>query len=303
MTNSIIDPQLWGVSFSVKQCRNFRLDYIETLKWLIEEAGFRRFRLMSYWNECERDEGVYDFNDLDKQIKLINKYGGQISLCLGVRQPRWPEFHWPDWAWELEKPKRNKALLNFIQTVVNRYKDEQSIISWQLENEALLGKFGERIDIDRKRLKSEFALVKQIDQVRPVIMTTSTSWGIPLRRPIPDIIGFSYYQIVYHEGGYKESFHRPWLDRLRAGLIRVYGRPSFIHELQLEPWGPRNIWEMDTEEQSKSMSVMQIAKNLKLANMTKLHPVDLWGGEWWHWRLKQGDPSIWEMIESSIKRT
>ena len=251
---------------------------------------------MSYWDECEPSLGKHTFKDLDAQIAMVKKAGGEVTLCLGVRQPRWPENHWPNWAWELPKPERDARLLEFIETVVRRYKSESVIKSYQLENEALLTNFGERPDTDRARLRQEFELIRRLDPTTPVIMTTSTSWGIPLRRPIPNIVGFSYYQVLYSNGSYGRSFHRPWLDEIRAGLIRlIHGKPSFIHELQLEPWGPKNIWDMPISEQNKSMSLKQLNENLHQATSTGLYPIDLWGAEWWYWRkTKYKDDSLWE---------
>lgn len=296
-TPKIIDPTRIGVSFSVKQCRNFELDAEEALEWLLDN-GWRRFRLMSYWDEHEKEPEKLDFNALDAQINQIASRGGVITLCLGVRQPRWPENHWPDWTWQLPKVERTHALLEYIRVVVTRYQNHGSIISWQLENEALLESFGNRPEIDRDRLRQEFQLVKDLDPDRPIIMTTSTSWGIPLRQPIPDIVGFSFYQIVHNKGAYSKSFHKPWIDRLRAATIRlIWHKPSFIHELQLEPWGPKNIWEMSHEEQAKSMSLEQISTNLSLAKKTKLYPIDLWGAEWWYWRHLQKDENIWRTIK------
>lgn len=300
----MIDPDRYGVSFSVKQCRNFKVPAEDTLRWLVRDAGFRRFRLMSYWDEHEKRQGTYDFTELDRQIKLIETAGGIVTLCLGARQPRWPENHWPDWAWKADKHARTEALLSYIETVVRRYRHRKCIVSYQLENEALLKTFGRRPEVDRGRLRAEFALVKKLDPAKPVIMSTSTSWGIPLRRPIPDIVGFSYYQIVYSnkEQRYTTAFHTPLLHRLRAGLIRLTThRPVFIHELQMEPWGPKGIWDMPLEQQDESMGQAQIAKNLALAQAVRRYPIDLWGGEWWYWRtVRQKDPDIWKTIESCL---
>lgn len=296
----------FGVSFSIKQCRNFNIDPVETLDWLIKDMGFKRFRLMSYWNEHEKLQGTYNFNELDKQIKQIEEAGGEITLCLGARQPRWPENHWPNWAWNLPKQQRTDALLKYVEVVVKRYKNKKVIISWQLENEALLKAFGERSEVDRKRLRAEYELVKQLDPSRPVIMSTSTSWGIPLRRPIPDIIGFSYYLVLFNSkvSTYTRAFHFAWLQRLKAFVISlIFVRGSFIHELQAEPWGPKAIWEMPTSEQDKSMSRVQLQKNIALARKTMLSPIDLWGGEWWYWRFKNGDKTIARTVSEAIKST
>jgi hypothetical protein len=296
----------FGISLSVKQCRNFDVSSKKCLIWLLEDCGFRRFRLMSYWDEIEKVPGYYDFEELDMQLNLIRKYGGTVTLCLGARQPRWPENHWPDWAWRLPKPQRTRALLKFIEEVVKRYSDNIAIVSYQLENEALLKEFGTRPEIDRQRLRQEFALVKRLDLTRPVIMSTSTSWGIPLRNPIPDIIGFSYYQTHFSERKqrYSTSFHKPWLHRTRARIIKLlWRRPSFIHELQLEPWGPEAIWKMSEAEQMKSMSKKQIRHNIEQAKKTGLSPIDLWGAEWWYWSaIKNNDPKIINSVLQAIRK-
>ncbi len=301
---TVIDPNRFGVSFSLKQCRDFGVDPQKCMDWLIHDAGFRRFRLMSYWNEHEKEQGTYDFSSLDWQLETARKNKCVVTLCLGARQPRWPENHWPDWAWALPEERRTTALLQYIEAVVKRYRKYAVVVSYQLENEALLKEFGERSEVNRKRLRQEFDLVKKLDPKRPVIMSTSTSWGIPMRKPIPDLVGFSYYRILYGGGKYKHALHFPRLDRLRALSNKLlHRRSSFVHELQLEPWGPTAIWKMMIPEQDKSMSVRHITKNIGLAKKTKLYPIDLWGGEWWYWRLKHvQDPLIWLAVQRALTR-
>ncbi|CAN5363782.1 hypothetical protein BH09PAT4_BH09PAT4_05060 [soil metagenome] len=297
----MIDPNKYGASFSVKQCHNFRIDPQQTLEWLIAN-GWKRFRLMSYWNEHEKQPGVYDFAELDRHIAIIQSAGGVVTLCLGVKQPRWPEYHWPKWTDELSRPAKSKALLAYVGTVVKRYKENPTIISWQLENEALLSNFGRHIDIDRQRLKDEYLLVKRLDQTRPIIMSTSNGWGIPVRQPRPDIVGFSLYLRRYEKGKYRNTIQSVGLHSLRKLLIRVLlRRQVFIHELQCEPWGPKPIWQMDNDEQDQSMSKQQILINLQAAKSIKASPVDLWGAEWWYWRQLHGDDSIWRVVSENVQ--
>lgn len=299
----IIDPQKFGVSFSLKQCRDFKIDSPKVLQFLIKDVGFRRFRLMSYWDEHEPKQGHYDFSVLDAQIRQIEKANGIITLCLGVRQPRWPESHWPKWALDLPEQERYRRLYQFISMVVDRYKSSKSIVSWQLENEALNRGFGTNGDFNRKRLKIEYELVRTLDPDRPIIMSTSNTWGVPLRKPRPDIFGFTFYQTQFENNRYRRSKLPWWWYNLRAFKIALLiGRKSFIHELQAEPWGPKAIWEMTRKEQVKSMDVEQLQKNITLAKKTALYPIDLWGGEWWYWRnLRHNDPSIWNTVKTSFK--
>lgn len=296
----MIDAGKYGVSFSLKQCRNFGLNPHDTLDWLIAQ-GWRRFRLMSYWDEHEQQQDVYDFTELDWQIKAVEKAGGVFSLCLGVKQPRWPEYHWPAWALQLSKSDRDAALLAYIERVVQRYKSSPSLTMYQLENEALLRGFGEHIEIDRGRLRAEFKLLKQLDPDHIVAMSTSNGWGVPARRPRADIVGFSYYPVMYKKGQYRKTIQKPWLHKLRKIIIQnILSKPIFIHELQCEPWGPTAIWNMSVTEQNKSMNRDQLSQNIAAAQTIGAYPIDLWGAEWWYWRHLHGDDSIYNAVNASL---
>lgn len=297
-----IDSTKYGVSFSAKQCRNFDIDQHEALDWLIAQ-GWRRFRLMSYWNEHEKEQGSYDFTELDDQIERITKADGSITLCLGVKQPRWPEYHWPKWAIDLPETEKTAALLNYISAVVNRYKQQTAIVSYQLENEALLNNFGLNIDINRGRLRAEYKKVQALDPSRPIAMSTSNSWGVPARHPLPASVGFSIYTIMHDARGYRATVQSPWLHRLRRLIIRIILRQSvFIHELQCEPWGPTAIWKMTTEQQNESMPPERIAKNIAWAKRVGAYPIDFWGAEWWYWRWLHGDRTIWNTVQRNVAK-
>ncbi len=259
---------------------------------------------MSYWSEIEADRGKYDFADLDWQINMAEKYGAEVTLCLGLRQPRWPESHWPAWALELPDDQWEQALCEFIEIVVERYRGRKCIVSYQLENEALNRSFGEHGNFDRKRLKREFRLIKGLDSTRPVIMTTSNSWGIPLFGPRPDLYGFSIYRYFYQNNAYRKSFLWPGFFRIRAWvIIFLQWRRTYIHELQAEPWGPKPIPAMSLEEQFKSINPQRIVEAVKFAESTKLYPIDIWGLEWWYWlKKKHGTASVWDYMKSVYQR-
>ncbi len=293
-----------GASFAASYCHDLGLDPGVTLKALINELGIRRFRLVSHWDQIEARQGTYDFRELDRQLAEISRVAGQVTLCLGIRQPRYPEFHQPGWAKAMGPgDERNKALSTFIKAVVERYKGNPAIISWQLENEALNRSFGEGDDFDRHRLRDEYRLVKKLDPSRSIIMTTSNSWGIPIRRPIPDIVGLSLYRIQHKNNAYRLSPFFADSYRFRAWLIQLIWRiPTLIHELQAECWGPTSTQELSLEEQCYSMSASQLVENVRFAIATGINYADLWGAEYWYWRMKQhGDDSLWLSAKQLFK--
>ncbi len=294
---------LFGASFSVPYAEYLGLEPKSCLRAALADLGVKRLRLMSYWNQLEQKRGDYDFSQLDWQIAMAEKYGAEVSLCLGLRQPRWPESHWPTWALELPDIQWQEALTRFIEAVVTRYKDRECIVSYQLENEALNQSFGEHGNFDRGRLKREFGLVKRLDPLRPVIMSTSNSWGIPLFGPRPDLYGFSIYRYLDRDGTYKHSKLWPGLFRGRANLIKLLlRRETFIHELQAEPWGPAGMPDMSLDEQFKSINPERVKEAVLFAKATGLYPIDIWGLEWWYWlKTKHRRTEIWDYMRSVYK--
>lgn len=298
-------PDDWGVSFSLKYAQEMGVDPKQCLESALKDLGFRHLRLMSYWDIHEPKPGHYDFTELDWQFALAKKYNAKVSLAIGLRQPRWPESHWPSWARELPEGEWHQALFNYLETILNRYKDHPALASWQLENEAMLKHFGEDGDFNRDRLRYEFALVKSLDEKHPVFMSLSDSWGLPWHAPWPDSFGISLYRHFFDRGKYRRSHRPPLFYRLRAGFVRaINGRRTFIHELQCEPWGPGATVHMSLKEQDKTMDVAKIKQAVEFAGKTKLMPAYLWGLEWWYWRKTvYNDKEMWQSIVEILADT
>lgn len=293
----------FGASLSVKQCRDLGLEPNRVLGKAIHELGLRRFRFMSYWDEVEAVHGEFDFKLLDKMIAHVEHNGGQVTLCIGARQPRYPECHIPGWAKKLDKSKRDTALLEYIKVVVNRYKDNTTVISWQLENEAFNRGIGECIDFDRQRLIKELKVVKKHDHFRPVIMTTSNTWSLPIRAPKADLVGISLYMHQWGKRGLSKR-HRPALfHAFRSWLIKeLTGAAVFCHELQLEPWGPRATQDLNDEQQEELFAPGDIPRYIDYAIRTNCQTIDMWGLEWWYWRKTQRkDARYWNTVKRAIE--
>jgi hypothetical protein len=114
------------------------------------------------------------------------------------------------------------------------------------------------------------------------------------------------YRVVYPQKAHLPSDYvlypnSIWYHRMRATIIETYtGRETFVHELQLEPWGPGDKADQTFAEQNKSMSARQIERNIEYAKRLGMDDIYLWGGEWWYWRMQQGDSQIWETVRDSI---
>ncbi len=297
-----------GVSFSLHRCSELGIDKKATLKAALSDLGLKRFRLMSYWNVHEPEQERYNFGELDWQFELLSEYEATATLCIGKRQPRWPECHMPQWALALPKEQWYKALYKYIEVVVSRYRNHPALISWQLENEALLKNFGycQDNDYSHSRLETEYRLVKSLDPQHPVVMTLSDSWGLPWRRPHPDAYAMSLYRATLNKRGkHVLSGRPPVFYKLRADMIYLLHRKNvFIHELQAEPWLSNAITETSVDEQIRIMTPANITENIAFAKKTDQYPIDLWGLEWWYWiKEHHGHPEYWQTIKETIKQT
>jgi hypothetical protein len=301
----------YGVSFSIKYAKELGNDWHANYLALLNDIGFKRLRLMSYWDLVQPQKDKFDFTDLDWQMDQAKAHSAKVSLAIGFRQPRYPECHEPDWAKQLPVNEKawDDALYNYISTTVNRYKNNPSMDSYQLENEAENNWFGScrGSAAPRDRLQAEFDLIKKLDPNHPVYMSLSDEHGFPIGKPKPDAYGFSIYRIVYSTNT-KIHFYTvypitDWYHRLRATIIvHSQHRPVFIHEMQLEPWGSAATENLTIAEQNKSMSAAQIPKSMAFGRKTGIREQYLWGGEWWYWRKTHfNDASIWNAVKQEVK--
>lgn len=295
-----------GVTFIADYARYLDLNPQETFLALRDDAGFRRFRLVSYWDNIEKSPGKYDFSELDWQMQQVNEVNGTVSLAIGLRQPRWPECHLPSWVQNQPKNVWYPQLKNFMTATIERYKDNPALKSYQLENEYYLSVFADCPDSTKERLLDEFALVKSLDQKTPVIISLSNNYlGIPIGKPRPDQFGVSVYKRVWDKTITHRYFEYPfpsWYYSWRAALTELWtGKNSMLHELQAEPWPPTGIKEASIEEQDKSMNATRLAERIDYGVATGFRDIDLWGGEWWYWRkTKFNDESLWNTAKAKM---
>ncbi|MCA9323835.1 beta-galactosidase [Candidatus Saccharibacteria bacterium] len=311
VTNQDIPLQV-GTTFVPNYARYLGVDPKETFNAIINDLNIDRVRLVSYWRDIEPVEGTYNFDELDWQFEMAEKHGTKISLAIGMRQPRWPECHEPDWI-DASQPRAEwqPALEKFITAVIERYKDSPSLDSYQLENEYFLSVFGECKNFERQRLVEEYDLVKRLDPDTKVIITRSNNWtiasGFPTGDPRPDEFGVSVYKRVWDATitrRYYEYPIPPWFYSTLAGGGKILtDRDLMIHELQAEAWTPNGyeIKDAPVDELYKSMNPDRLKDRIKYAADTGMRTIDTWGAEWWYqMKVNRGEPGLWQTAKDEI---
>jgi hypothetical protein len=293
------DKITWGVNFSQKHAQNLGLDWKETYSAFLDDLAVKNIKLATYWDLIEKNKGEYNFEDLDWQIKKAEEKDVKILLVIGMKTPRWPECHIPDWAKGLNKEEQQERISNLIEKIVLRYRDSSVISIWQVENEPFFP-FGECPWVDKDFLRKEIELVKSLDlQHRPVLISESGEFPLwIMAAQFGDVVGVTMYKKVWvHQVGVYLTYPFPPVFYYRKAEIvrKLFGKEVIGIELQAEPWGPKLLYESSLEEQEKTMNLEQFKYNINFAKKTGLDTHYLWGAEWWYWmKEKQNQTEIWE---------
>ena len=295
----------WGVSFSKRAADGFGIDWKEVFSAILNDLGTKRIRIVAYWNEIEKEEGKYDFSDLDWQIEQIANKRVETIVVVGRRLPRWPECFEPDWIKSYPEEQKQEKILALISEIINRYKNEKSIRIWQVENEPFLRTFGECPPLDRDFFDKEIALVRSIDPIRPIMITESgefSTWIGGAKRA--DIIGTSLYRKIHGKLGYVQYPIPPVFYQRKANLIKAFfGINDIIAiEVQAEPWGDKPTQDLTKEEQDITMSFERFNDVVEYTRQAGFDKAYLWGAEWWYWlREKKGINDFVEVIKELKK--
>lgn len=290
----------YGMSFNTLYARELGLDWKEVYDAMLNDLGVRHLRLAAHWPMIEPIEDVYNFEELDYQLKRAEEVNATVVLAVGRRLPRWPECHIPDWAklqdWDAQKAE----LREMITAVVTRYKDHPSITYWQVENEPYLEVFATEHcgPLDEVFLEEEIALVRSLDGTRPILVTDSGNLGLWAGAyKNGDAFGTSVYVHFWNpELGQFRTVLPPWLYRVKDNLMALrYGeKETMLIELSAEPWLLEPISNVPVDVQFSRMDIEKFEDILEYAEGTRFEKQYLWGAEWWYWLKLRQEPGFWE---------
>ncbi|MCI5108503.1 MAG: hypothetical protein MRY49_01500 [Candidatus Pacebacteria bacterium] len=290
----------YGMSFSRFRTNELNLSYEKTYLAIMDDLGVRNFRFSAHWPITEANNNQFNFYELDFQIKELNKRDGKFILSVGKRLPRWPECHVPEWAKDVSEDELQEEILDYITEVVLRYKDEENMIYWQVENEPFLALFAEEtcpiVDVDF--LKKEIELVKSLDPDTPVLVTDSGNlgtWYEPWK--LGDAFGTSLYRYFWNPeiGTFKSRLPASFF-KLKHNVVRLISgdKPTMIIELSAEPWLVDSIINTDIDIQLQRMDIDKFKEIISFAEKTGFDQQYLWGAEWWYWMRENGHPEFWQ---------
>jgi hypothetical protein len=290
----------YGMSFNTMYARELGLDWKEVYEAILTDLQVRHLRLAAHWPLVEPIDNVYNFTEMDYQVRRAEEVGAEVILAVGRRLPRWPECHVPQWAKDLTWEEQQKQILDYSTIVINRYKDSPAIKYWQIENEPYLEVFAKDHcgEFDEAFFEKEVAHFRSLDPTRPFLVTDSGNLGQWVGAyKHGDVFGTSVYIHFWNpELGQFKTILPPAAYRIKENLMALlYGRkPTFLIELSAEPWLLEPITSVDIETQYSRMDLQKINEVLEYAKDTRYEKQYLWGAEWWYWLKGKGHPEIWE---------
>ncbi len=323
-----------GISFRPLQATGLGLDPGTALDTLLTYP-FRLIRLAAYWNRLEPGPGRFEPGELDRMLDAAERAGKQVIVCVGpVKAFGYPEFFVP--AHHLDRPLREGSLITpeenprlleagiaFVTRVVERYRDRDAIIAWQVEHEAVdpLG-VEHSWRLSEAFVHAEVGAVRAADPARPVLMngflptsapvalqqrwrTRDQGDSLAVAQRLADIVGVDFYPrhalasagpLTLYLDGSRARRQRRRRERVLDGAAAA-GRRLMIAEGQAEPWeavttppspAGRAMYSCRPEDLIETYS--------RCLRWTGRRPCVLdaylfWGAEYWLLRERQGDPS------------
>ncbi len=296
--------QTAGVTFSKPYAEEFKLDPDEVLAASLNDLNIRRFRIPAYWSLLEPQKGKWDWAWLDRELDSVAAKQGSVVLAVGEKLPRWPECWIPDWAVNLSNGEREQAVLDYMNQVINRYKNHPAVKSWQVENEPGFP-FGKCPETADGLFDKEIKLVRSLD-TKPIATTDSGELSFWTLGGRVDRLGVSVYRVVIGPLGIFHYWFVPPQFYLRKGqaMSLLWGIKNFyISEFQMEPWTKRvTLLETPIDEQMQTFDLKQMMNNISFAKNSGISTIDYWGVEWWYWmKTTQNRPEFWETAKTIFR--
>ncbi len=323
---SIARPYRIGTTFSQLQCKYLGLDFRETFR-AVQTMGFDVIRLCSYWNEIQTEKTTFDYSSIDWLLNASADADWEIILSVGMKSPRWPEFHFPTWivnSYDTNRsdvpldaiPGLGDEALHYINRLVEHTGRCPGIKYWHIENESLnrapvaAGRFlsanflGSEIDLVRQHINPSQRILLTFGVDPPFAIQSAEQMLTPIL-PKVDAVGFDVYAKVPTGFGffdYVEAQPPLWANLKRwKSFVKGNAKQSLITESQAEPWEPNRVVAIDSRSYTSSDPGRAVRLSSRLASLD-FDTVSLWGCEYWYWQKKMGNDEWWDTVTDYIQR-
>ena len=313
-----------GTSFARWRAEGLGLDY-RTAFERICAMGFGRIRLSASWREIAQ----FGYGDLDWLLSEAERLSQPVLLTVGMKALGWPEFYLPEGVRPGDAAVHRRAIIH-VSDVTRRYRDNEMLIAWQIENEPFNQSGPNAWSIPRSVVRAEAEAVRSLDPKRPLVVTSfahfdddldrsssrhQSGWKRRLGLALPaerealsvlhrgDILGLDVYpSIGWLEAGGRERVAHAAPDQLAAvarwqRIAREQGKRFWVTEAQAEPWEARR----QTHADPLSTQPEAIAELVDRLSGMDVETILLWGSEYWLWRADNGDPR-WLDAVSLVKK-
>ncbi len=299
----------WGITYSAKFSRQLGIDWQKTYEEIMFGFHPKKVRLVAYWEDIEKEKGKFDFSETDWLLQKTKENNAMAILVVGLKTPRWPECHIPDWAQNLPGDEKENQLKAYLKELVAHYKNNTAISVWQIENEPFLI-FGNCPTRSVDSVKKEIALVRSLDN-RPILLTDGGEFGLWYRAAeYGDMFGTTMYRKTYPPSvgwlvGNIEYPIGPSYFKLKEKITRFLindpKKPFIVSELQAEPWDKLDIPKLSYERQVQLFSPEYFIDTIKYAKETGFSEYYLWGSEWWYYmKEKYNDSRYWDIVKKVL---
>ncbi len=103
------------------------------------DYGMRLIRVYPYWAHIEEEKGRYKLDAYDACFREAEKLGMNIVFTFKPNSPPWwmgvtSSYNLDDYP-HIDEPEYWDAFLDYVRTVVRRYKDSSALLAWCVWNE------------------------------------------------------------------------------------------------------------------------------------------------------------------------
>ncbi|MGH9115285.1 MAG: beta-galactosidase [Acidimicrobiales bacterium] len=323
-----------GITFRPLQAEAFDLEPVSALRTLLAHP-FDVIRLGAYWNRIEPGPGRFDPAELDWQVDAAEAAGKQIIICVGpVKCFGYPEYFVPCHVLDapfpehsVVSPRTHPTLVasstDFARRIVERYRQRDAVVAWQVEHEAVdpLG-MEHSWRLSASFVRSEVDAVRDADGSRPVMLngflptssavrlaqwwrTRSQGDSLSVAQALTDMVGVDFYprHALFSLGrwsGYLDGAGMPWQQRrwfqLAAWQCRKPQHQVIVAEGQAEPWEAVTVPPNPPGAGMYSCLPEDVINNYNRAvHYSRRAGVTcaaylFWGAEYWLLRRAGGDP-------------